>query len=176
MNDVKNDEIRLLNSAIQVLQDEGLERVKRLTRPINGIIFSHDEGVVKLGIDKGREVIENILTDMVNLKVGLAWKGTHYCGRKSSYKEGYGKNLSVLGNRHWLEKEEDRPKVLELYIKDFHRFKRSRAWTMAFNDILDDVEKGEVILGCFCHPKQCHCDVIKLYLQHMIVKRRTAMI
>ena len=73
-------------------------------------------------------------------------RGVIYCGRPTT-----------LGNPVELEREEDRPRVLQQY----------REWLLgmiAANDdpVLDALRelKEDSVLGCWCKPKACHCDVI----------------
>lgn len=73
-------------------------------------------------------------------------KGVHYCGRPSS-----------LGNPYPLKSEADRATVLEQY----------REWLLymvADNDepVMDALRelKEDSVLGCWCKPRACHCDII----------------
>lgn len=74
-------------------------------------------------------------------------RGVIYCGRPST-----------LGNyAERLTKEEDRDKVIAAY----------RQWLLdmiAENDdpVMDALRelKEDSVLGCWCKPRACHCDVI----------------
>ncbi len=73
-------------------------------------------------------------------------RGVIYCGRPTT-----------LGNPKPLKCEADRPGDIEEY----------RQWLLtmiAENDdpVMDALRelKEDSILGCFCKPKACHCDVI----------------
>lgn len=73
-------------------------------------------------------------------------RGVIYCGRPST-----------LGNPHELKSEADRTQVLEQY----------REWLLAMiaeNDdpVMDALKEltEDSVLGCWCKPKACHCDII----------------
>lgn len=73
-------------------------------------------------------------------------KGVVYCGRPST-----------LGNQYPLKNEADRAAVLQQY----------REWLLfmvADNDepVMDALRelKKDSVLGCWCKPKACHCDII----------------
>lgn len=73
-------------------------------------------------------------------------KGVIYCGRPST-----------LGNQYPLKSESERSQVLQQY----------REWLLfmvADNDepVMDALRelKENSVLGCWCKPKACHCDII----------------
>lgn len=70
-----------------------------------------------------------------------------YCGRGS-----------IWGNRHRMTKEEDRAKVIEDHSNDpvarANTFKISR-WCLLHPEV------NKLLLGCYCHPKDCHCDTMR---------------
>ena len=82
-------------------------------------------------------------------------KCTHYCGRDASYKEN-GINYSILGNPFWMSDESQRAKV----IADFRV--KLNADRIADNSVWKALVAlpKDAILGCFCAPKACHCQVI----------------
>lgn len=83
---------------------------------------------------------------------------THYCGRKSSLKKARGNpvDLSILGNPEPLKNEADRKANLLRYAKHLLDLCRhNRHIREILISIPDDAK-----LGCFCHPKECHCLVI----------------
>lgn len=64
-----------------------------------------------------------------------------YCGRPSKY-----------GNPYMIGIDGTREEVIEKYEK----------WLRTQPDLIEDMKnnlKGKV-LGCWCKPKPCHCDVI----------------
>ncbi len=67
---------------------------------------------------------------------------------------------SIFGNPFHLERESDRDLVL-LEFADYwyapeQKWLRERA--------LLEIHKGQV-LGCYCHPKRCHADIIAGYIE-----------
>lgn len=69
-----------------------------------------------------------------------------YCGRPS-----------VLGNPYPITKSEERDEVIAKY--------RVWLWEQIQNknkEILTELEKmnEETVLGCWCSPKFCHCEII----------------
>lgn len=98
---------------------------------------------------------------------------THYCGRKSSLYKAKGNpiDLSILGNPFVLTREEDRIKNLREYTEYLYEYCNENPHiTEILLSIPDDAK-----LGCFCHPKDCHCRVIIdacNYLNGKIYERR----
>lgn len=84
---------------------------------------------------------------------------SHYCGRSPGLRHALGSPLdfSALANPHRLRHEYERKKAVRLY--------RPWLWKM-----LSDPSKphmallrsipSDATLGCWCFPRQCHCDVI----------------
>lgn len=63
-----------------------------------------------------------------------------YCGRPSKW-----------GNPFSIGKDGDREEVIEKY----------RQWIMNNDELLLDImELDGKVLGCWCKPKACHCDVL----------------
>ena len=98
----------------------------------------------------------------MSILVGKKWdKDAHYIGRGS-----------VLGNKFPMldQSDEERNRVC---VKYAHWLcKKIEANDPAILNELRIIqrksEEGLVILGCFCHPKQCHGDFIKEILDHHI--------
>jgi len=99
-----------------------------------------------------------------------------YCGRGS-----------VLGNPYTFEHDKStkalyvvktREEAIEKYSHYFDvmcdsnlRFKK------VVNEIYEKYKNGEdVYLGCYCHPRSCHCDVIVDKLRKRLVKEKVNMI
>jgi hypothetical protein len=101
------------------------------------------------------------------IKIGLATNCTHYCGRSQSYKK-VGKNLSILGNPYFLESELSRDYVCNQYEKFFKSKLNDEDFNNALQIIKNDLKHSNVILGCFCYPRRCHCDTIKNYIEEKI--------
>lgn len=104
------------------------------------------------------------------IRVGKAWEGTHYCGRKASYKPQFGEDFSILGNPYPL-KNNNRDEVCDQYHAYFHKALCEDArFRQAVNTLADQYQQGQdIILGCFCAPKRCHCDTIKAYIEDLMV-------
>lgn len=84
---------------------------------------------------------------------------THYCGRPSSYNRAKGNpiNLSILGNPFEMKREAERNKVCEKYAK--YLWERMLIDKTVVESLMSIPPNAS--LGCFCHPKACHCDSIK---------------
>lgn len=100
------------------------------------------------------------------IKVGLARNCTHFCGRKSSYKPQYGKDFSILGNPYYMADESMRDEVCDNFDNYFDKkIKTDSEFRHAVMELVVLVINGEdVVLGCFCSPRRCHCDTIKNYV------------
>ena len=101
------------------------------------------------------------------INVGKVWEGTHYCGRSSSYKKSYGKDLSVLGNPFYMRNEVDRDDVCDKYEDYFNEkmaYNKESDFKSAINDLIKESKRSNITLGCFCSPSRCHCDTIKSYI------------
>lgn len=81
---------------------------------------------------------------------------THYCGRHSSYSRALGRpvDLSVLGNPFPMADESERAAVCNQHR--VHLWKRMQADKRIARMIRDLPE--DAVLGCFCAPRECHCD------------------
>ena len=80
-----------------------------------------------------------------------------YCGRGSP-----------LGNpfrmRHESERAEVCAKHRKWFIKQVNEVKPP-AMMQELNRIIKLAAITDINLGCFCAPKQCHCDIIKEYIE-----------
>lgn len=83
---------------------------------------------------------------------------THFCGRKTSLHKARGNpiDLSILSNPEPLKDESDRePNVRRYAAHLLDLCKRNPFIREILLEIPDDA-----VLGCFCHPRTCHCQVI----------------
>lgn len=84
---------------------------------------------------------------------------SHYCGRPDSLHKALGNpiDLSILGNPHWMASESERAEVCRLYRIDLWKWIQSNKTGVrdALRSLPDDAT-----LGCFCAPRECHCDII----------------
>ena len=75
-----------------------------------------------------------------------------YCGRPGR-----------LGNPYPMKTEKDRLKV----VNEFRNDPSSRILVNEFRQWLQQhTWASNLKLGCYCHPKPCHCDVIKEWLEN----------
>lgn len=92
-----------------------------------------------------------------------------YCGR-SNLRLGF--RSSPLANPYYLQREEDRGKIVEKFRAYFERLldgreaqykcEAAKEELVRLKEIHD--QEGQLELACFCSPKRCHCDVIKEHL------------
>ena len=73
---------------------------------------------------------------------------------------------NALGNPFEIGRDGGRREVIEKYRKWLtDEIRRDNAGMWMFVSLFDEVhEKGELILICWCAPKECHADVIKEFL------------
>ena len=76
---------------------------------------------------------------------------------------------SPLGNPYKLTSShpKERKEVIEKYKTYFYLTvsqNKNLLLMTELNKIRQMLKKGDVYLGCFCHPKPCHGDVIKEYI------------
>jgi hypothetical protein len=76
---------------------------------------------------------------------------------------------SVLGNPYTLYCEEERNKCCDLYDQYFQGMVERN--NKQFIEYLEEIKKaldiyGQVRLFCWCHPKRCHGETIKKYLEN----------
>lgn len=83
---------------------------------------------------------------------------THYCGRFSSIKRAKGSpiDLSVLSNPEPLSLESDRSNNIKRYAKYLFKLCKTNKYIIPILLSIPD----DAVLGCFCFPKECHCNVI----------------
>lgn len=83
---------------------------------------------------------------------------THYCGRPQSYEKAKGGpiDLSLLGNP-FLVKQYGLGNCIALYRQ--YLWKEIQANNNQIIQTLLDLP-DDAVLGCFCAPKDCHCDII----------------
>ena len=86
---------------------------------------------------------------------------THYCGRKTSIGRATGDpaDFSDLGNPFPMNgySDEERARVIkEFKIDLWSKIKNRTGETYERIKSLPD----DAVLGCFCKPDDCHCDVI----------------
>ena len=90
---------------------------------------------------------------------------------------------SVLGNPYTdkplkstlaVFKAKNREEAIEKYDTYFDtQYGRNREFTAVIDEIYEKYKNGEeVFLGCWCHPKLCHGDVIKQKLEQRLVKEK----
>lgn len=128
-------------------------------------------------IDKvTKSEVTEVINNTVNVVNVLKEECTHYCGRPTSYRPKHGVNLSVLGNPYVMKHESERDDVVERYA---HHLERSlhpddnSDMSLEIKDAIGQIiqyalHEGDVKLGCFCHPKACHCDVIAETVNNML--------
>ncbi len=91
------------------------------------------------------------MTTVVNIRCKRGRKRPHcdvYCGRGSIY-----------GNPFKIGKDGDRKQVIQKFREYFYKCLTD----VTFRDNILSL-KGK-ILGCYCKPLECHCDVIVEYLK-----------
>ena len=66
---------------------------------------------------------------------------------------------------------EDSIKAFEKYFDEMYGVDEDL--TNAFDEIYEHYKNGEdIYLGCFCKPKECHCDIIADRLQRKLIKEK----
>lgn len=88
-------------------------------------------------------------------------RSTHYVGRKESIRSALGDpaDCSALGNPFKMNgySDEERTRVIREYKGDlWAKIKNRSGETYEMIKSLPE----DAVLGCFCKPKACHCDVI----------------
>lgn len=105
----------------------------------------------------------------MSARVGRATNCTHYCGRRSSYKSHYGIDCSYLGNPKPLLNEADRDAAVNEYQVYFDRqIMMDPVFATLITCLVQIATTQNIVLGCFCHPKRCHCDIIAGYINRKI--------
>jgi len=100
-------------------------------------------------------------------------KADVFCGRNSSYKSEYGLDFSKLGNPFRIEDSS-----LNNAISQYKNlvWKRWDFYEPIFNELIQlEKDKGtDLLLGCFCKPKSCHCDIIISAVEYMKKKENNS--
>lgn len=92
-------------------------------------------------------------TTVINIKTGQRYD--IYCGRAGRGQDGY------FGNPYPLQPGEPRGATLDRYRAYFYdRLLKDPEFMQRILSLRDKV------LGCFCKPYACHCDIIIEYLDH----------
>lgn len=91
-----------------------------------------------------------------NIKKNERVKNANYVGRPN-----------ILGNPFILNSEADRNNVCDSYDKFFYDVLLGNQDAIKELGRLLEVVKssGHLTLVCYCHPKRCHADTIKRYLE-----------
>lgn len=106
---------------------------------------------------------------MPGITVGRIPNCTHFCGRKTSYKPAFGKDFSILGNPYFMKDESMRNEVCDKYDLIFTALlAKDPEFFKAVETLIEDAQTNDVILGCYCKPKRCHCDTIANYVRNYI--------
>lgn len=79
---------------------------------------------------------------------------------------------SIFGNPFPLMREIDREMVLKKYEIWFKKNLLKRKFKKALKNLEETAKNGDLYLVCWCHPKRCHADIIKRYLDNKIKHRR----
>lgn len=107
----------------------------------------------------------NKIIKVVNVRTE---KATHYVGRKSSYRKNYinhGVDFSFLGNPYPITTFCSRDQVINLYKTRFYGI-LDFLYKKELDELKELSKTQDIFLGCFCHPKPCHANVIKEYLEN----------
>lgn len=94
------------------------------------------------------------------IRVGRINNGGFYIGRPSG-----------LGNPFLMCNESERSIVCELYeywLREELNNPLSDA-TKYFYELYEEAKKGDIILECYCAPKQCHGDIIKKLMEENLL-------
>lgn len=99
------------------------------------------------------------MTKVINIKSGK--KYDVYCGRSGKGQDGYFGNPHVIGYCKICDKIHNRKDSIESF-KDyfFTKLDQDTHFRVKVKQLKDKV------LGCFCKPLSCHCDVIVEYLEN----------
>ena len=87
-----------------------------------------------------------------------------YCGRGSA-----------LGNPFHMREESQRDVVCDKYAEWFvrklasrHTVHHDKPLFALLAKIKELAKAGDVVLGCYCAPKRCHCETIKTYIDGVL--------
>ncbi len=79
-----------------------------------------------------------------------------------------------LGNPFIMHSESERDQVCDKYHDWFYTNLNPDLSPVNFLDYLDEilqqVRKRSVTLGCWCVPKRCHCETIKEWLENELIR------
>lgn len=87
---------------------------------------------------------------------------------------------SPVGNPSQMGYKKNRDDVCEDYIDYFYHNLNPDLAPPGFLEYLDKIlqaaQKRDIILGCWCAPRRCHCDTIKQYVEAEVskIEARTA--
>lgn len=80
---------------------------------------------------------------------------------------------SPVGNPFFMKDESMRNEVCDKYKEYFH--KQTAKTNKRFMDTIWELyclaKDNDVALGCWCYPKRCHAETIKIFLDKAIAKR-----
>lgn len=76
----------------------------------------------------------------------------------------------ILGNPHYLHRENERDIVCDLYNMRFEeKIRKDIEYISELERIVDLVLDGNnVVLGCWCVPKRCHGEIILRYIKQRV--------
>ena len=79
---------------------------------------------------------------------------------------------SPLGNPHKMQQENERNLVCRMYETTFNQNLNPDyappGWLEYLDAIIQKAKQQDITLGCWCAPKQCHCDTIKKYVESQL--------
>lgn len=80
----------------------------------------------------------------------------------------------ILGNPHYLHRENERDMICDLYDMRFERkVKEDIRFISELERIVGLVLAGhDVVLGCWCVPKRCHGEIILEYVRQRIKEEK----
>ncbi len=84
-------------------------------------------------------------------------------------------NLKACSNfQKELTYESERDEVCdryETYFKEQVEVLKNEDMLKELRVIYKEALKGDVNLGCFCSPKRCHCDTIKIFIEKYLQEK-----
>lgn len=101
-----------------------------------------------------------------------------YCGRGSAlgnpFMIGPSQTRDQVCSKYidWFYENVDELNFLDLYThsqdgSDYTAHLMTKQTEMLL-DIFDQALKGDINLGCFCVPKCCHCETIKIFIENKL--------
>jgi hypothetical protein len=92
------------------------------------------------------------MTKVINIKLGD--KYDVYCGRAGHGNDGYFGNSHVIGFCKLCNRHHDREDCIEVFRQEFTaRINYDKEYKKKIDELKDK------ILGCFCVPAPCHCEI-----------------